>query len=1294
MRTCPRCLFSTMSLIGVLTIGAFYSGQFLFADSFDWRSVNGGYWVSNVRDQYDSKCYIYGSVASLESVYMLTRNDPSFRPDLSERQPWADGDVGGLPFTDGGDPEPVFDYFTSTGLVFETDCPMPTGSWPVTNWGSKVTKSVGNATASITTNNIKNLLKATGCVTCSLDADYDLFDSIAAVRDCGSPKSSWLPTCNHVVSIVGYYDDPLCDAGGYFVVKNSWDTWWGDGGFGYVPYGFMNVYDWVTDVCYLTGAAYRPTALATMTWKGGSGTWIAGGTNWTGTDIYGTSYPSYAWQNIETSATFNASSGTNITINGKVIAHGLTISSGAQNYVFNGVNNPSLTVTHGGITAHETVTINAPVTIGAPQSWTIDAGKTLTIGGDLHTIISHLDINGDGDTTITGAIDGGGALNAAGAAPGSITKNGAGTLHLTGAVTYSVPLIAASGAVSFEQAGTDVAYYVGNISGGANVNKSNSGTIVLTGTNSHTGWTQIYNGVMQADRGAGLANGAVVLFGGVLQSNGAVTYKDSFWNDSPNNNCLSWFGGGFAGGGGKMTVNLYNDGRAVAWTGDGNSGIAGPIQLSSTTAQYEVEIQNVLDLNAAERTIYVADNPNTDDDRAVISGVITDLQAFTTDVWSGAILKTGPGTLVLTGENENGQGDGSRGNTTIADGVLQADRMVGLSDWAGLILNGGVLQSHSGAVTYAEPLWAYGSGALRVQWISGGFSAGGGKMTVNLGGAGATINFGDADGTHGIAGILKLSSNTAHYETELQNGLNLNGGARTIQVDNNPYASGDFATISGVISGTGAVTKTGAGTLYLRGAGNTFSGTTNITAGTVWLDKSSGAAIPGNLNIAGTGDNVYVQLNHDEQIGDAAVLSFSNSGNYARFYMNYFTETVAGISCSDGRGMIQYGDLIVNSGNDYFYNGYLRYATSFEKRGSGTQTLSGSHIYYTGGTTVTGGKLILQDTTHSTFRSTSITNNATLEFDTATADVAFSGSIGGSGALNKTGPYTLTLSGNNSYGGNTTISAGTLVLDSSAGAAVPGNLAYAGSATVLLNRDNQINPGKIIAFSSASSSQYLNLQGHDLTVAGIYLTAASDNYAAIQNQDAVDSLATLTVNNSGNYTYRGKIRDNNGASGRLALVKKGSGTLTIVGASSGGYTGGLRVENGILNYSGGELPACDYTVTGGTLFIGSLTQSIGTFQITGGTVSGTGALTSSAAYDVQAGVVDAALAGSVGLNKSGSGTAILTKNNPLTGATNITAGTLQFGNGGAGGGVAGNITDNAALIFNRADSFTYSGALY
>lgn len=43
----------------------------------------------------------------------------------------------------------------------------------------------------------------------------------------------------HGVFIVGYQDNPLWSGGGYFIIKNSWGTWWGDKGFFYMPYSYL-----------------------------------------------------------------------------------------------------------------------------------------------------------------------------------------------------------------------------------------------------------------------------------------------------------------------------------------------------------------------------------------------------------------------------------------------------------------------------------------------------------------------------------------------------------------------------------------------------------------------------------------------------------------------------------------------------------------------------------------------------------------------------------------------------------------------------------------------------------------------------------------------------------------------------------------------------------------------------------------------------------------------------------------------------------------------------------------------
>ena len=64
-------------------------------------------------------------------------------------------------------------------------------------------------------------------------------------------------------------------------------------------------------------------------------------------------------------------------------------------------------------------------------------GKTLTVTGPLHTIVSDLTFTGAGTTTISGPIDGGGVINISAARSRRIDSSRHGPVNLTGTTNYT-----------------------------------------------------------------------------------------------------------------------------------------------------------------------------------------------------------------------------------------------------------------------------------------------------------------------------------------------------------------------------------------------------------------------------------------------------------------------------------------------------------------------------------------------------------------------------------------------------------------------------------------------------------------------------------------------------------------------------------------------------------------------------------------------------------------------------------------------------------------------------------------
>ena len=178
-------------------------------------------------------------------------------------------------------------------------------------------------------------------------------------------------------------------------------------------------------------------------------------------------------------------------------------------------------------------------------------------------------------------------------------------------------------------------------------------------------------------------------------------------------------------------------------------------------------------------------------------------------------------------------------------------------------------------------------------------------------------------------------------------------------------------TLPNLISGTGAVTQAGPGTVTLS-AVNAYAGGTTITAGTLAL----GGATVGGLGSGAVTDNATLA----------------------------FTEPSA----------VVFGNSITGTGG-------------VTQTGPGNVALSATNSY-SGGTSIgTGAALILGASTIGTVGSGTVTDSGTLVFAEPSA-VTVANLIGGSGGVQQSGPGAITLTNANSYTGTTLIVGGTLAV--------------------------------------------------------------------------------------------------------------------------------------------------------------------------------------------------------------------------------------------------------------------------
>ncbi|MBB6425784.1 autotransporter-associated beta strand repeat-containing protein, partial [Sphingopyxis sp. JAI128] len=1025
---------------------------------------------------------------------------------------------------------------------------------------------------------------------------------------------------------------------------------------------------------------------------------------------------------------------------------------------------------------------------------------TLTLANGANDFTGVVTVNGGllGATTLA---DGGQAssIGAGSSASSSLVLNGGGLQYTGGTTTTNRGFtLGASGGIVDVSTATTTLTNSGILAGTGRLTKNGAGTLVLSGANTYTGGNTVNSGVLRAGAANALGGGGPMTLAdtagvlldlnnydtivGALNGGGAnggnITLGSATLRINGGNGVysgvISGSGGIWRTGGGTQTFNGCNHSYTGATTLQGatittdclaNGGQASGIGASSSASANLVFNSGAL--NYTGGTIDIDRGFNL-----VGYGVINVVNGTTLGfsgqvIGGGELYKDNAGTMVLSGNNSY------TNNTRVRGGILRAGSATAFgttnSFWldntagvlldmnnfdanAGALIGGGSLggniamgtgtltirnglgQTYAGAISGSGSLIKNGTGT---QILSGCNSSYTGATAINAGvltvsclengGVNSAIGASDAAPANlTINGTLRYVGGGS--STDRQFTLGTSGGtldasgtgiveftntapvtlagtniARTLTLTGtNTGANLLAARLDNNGSGVSRLTKTGTGTWRLTNQASSYTGATTISGGILIVDKLSDGGIASSIGASSDAANNLVIGNGStlRYVGtgdstdrrftlDTGVTYIQSSGTGALVFRNTGTVGLTGTNAARTIALGGTNTDLNTMGGAIADNGTGK--TTLAKNDSGTWVLTGNNSF-TGNTVINDGNLMIGNggTTGNAGAGNVIVDSATSTLSLNRSDsFTFSGTLSGPGTLAQIGTGTSILTSQLNDIGATTISAGTLQIgDGTSGALTTPTLAMTGNSALVVNGTLQAAAGAQTLISGDTGSQNVTL-GNGVTM------RAAGNLG-----DGADRIELFgTVNTGGGTLSLGTGDDalvlHDGAGIAAAFIEGGAGSDLLQVVNAAAMTVDAANVNGFERLE--KQAAGVLTLTGNHSYSDGTTIAAGTLRIGNGGASGTlaGDVVNNALLEFnRSGTLGVAgvISGTGAVRQIGSGTTVLTGTNSYQGGTSITAGTLQVSSDANLGAASGGLTLSGGRL-NTTASFTSGRAV-